>query len=143
MTSEEGHPVYLNSIETIQKKIDYCADYGGGIMIWEIGQDCFDGNISIQDSMYTYIYENKVGTNSLDLIEFEIFPNPSHDLIQVSLPAGFDCTYNLVNQLGQTVMKGSFKEAQFIDISPLNSGLYYMEINDQKHKFKRAEIIKK
>ena len=143
LTSEEGHPVYLNSIETIQKKIDYCSEFGGGIMIWEIGQDCYDGGPSIQDSMYAYIYENKVGKSTLNPIEFSVYPNPSHNLLNIKVPIEFNGDYTLLNHLGQIAAKGTFIRATSIDISDLKSGIYYLELNDEKNNFKKAEIVKK
>lgn len=143
LISEEGHPVYLNSIETIQKKIDYCSEFGGGIMIWEIGQDCYGGGPSIQDSMYAYIYENKVGLNTFNPIEFSVYPNPSDNLLNIKVPIEFNGDYTLLNHLGQISAKGSFIGATSIDISELKSGIYYLELNDQKHNFRKAQIVKK
>jgi GH18 family chitinase len=143
LISEEGNPVYLNSIETIQKKIDYCSEFGGGIMIWEIGQDCYGGDISIQNSMYAYINGDDLGINTFNPIEFSVYPNPSDNLLNVKVPIEFNGDYTLLNHLGQIAAKGSFTGAVTIDISELKSGIYYLELNDQKHNFKKAEIIKK
>ncbi len=41
--SSQGHPIYINSIETLKKKLDFGISKGSGIMIWEVGQDCFSG----------------------------------------------------------------------------------------------------
>ena len=143
LTSEEGNPVYLNSIQTIQNKIDYCNEFGGGIMIWEIGQDCFDGSISVQDSIYAYIEENNVGISAAEGIEFTVFPNPSDHVIYLNTPFELNAEYSLLNHLGQTVLEGKFTNGKSIDINILKSGIYYLELNDQKHNFKKAEIIKK
>jgi len=143
LISEEGNPVYLNSIETIQKKIDYCDESGGGIMIWEIGQDCFDGGISMQDSMYAYISENNVGLHTVEGIEFTVFPNPSDNIIYIETSVDFNGEYSLMNHLGQIVLSGTLRTSDYVDVSTLKSGIYYLELNDQKHNFKKAEIIKK
>ncbi len=144
LTSEEGNPVYLNSIETIQKKIDYCASDGGGIMIWEIGQDCFDGSYSLQDSMHAYIQENKVNIKSISDAEITVFPNPANDRIKIRTSLSkFSADYSLVNYLGQTILSGLTGNSDYIDVSTLKPGIYYLELNDQKHKFQKIEILKK
>ena len=143
LTSEEGNPVYINSIETIQKKIDYCASDGGGIMIWEIGQDCFDGSISVQDSMNAYLQENKVNIKSISAAEITVFPNPADNIIRVSSPLKLRLNYSVVNYLGQTILSGLISNSDYIDVSALKPGIYYLELKDQKHNFNREEIVKK
>ena len=112
-------------------------------MIWEIGQDCFDGSISVQDSMYAYIEENNVGISAAEGIEFTVFPNPSDHVIYLKTPFELNAEYSLLNHLGQTVLEGKFTNGKSIDVSTLKSGIYYLELNDQKHNFKKTEIIKK
>lgn len=57
ITSSNGNPIYLNSLETYYKKIDLAVTNNSGIMIWELGQDCFDDK-SIMNAIATYL-DNK------------------------------------------------------------------------------------
>jgi len=39
---KNGNVIYLNSIATYLKKADFAIQNNSGLMIWELGQDCFD-----------------------------------------------------------------------------------------------------
>jgi hypothetical protein len=112
-------------------------------MIWEIGQDCFDGSISVQDSMNAYIQENKVNIKSISAAEITVFPNPADNIIRVSSPLKLRLNYSVVNYLGQTILSGLISNSDYIDVSALKPGIYYLELKDQKHNFNREEIVKK
>ncbi len=54
ITSTGGNPIYLNSLDTYHQKIDLALKNNSGIMIWELGQDCFDDK-SIMKSISDYL----------------------------------------------------------------------------------------
>lgn len=143
LTSPEGNPVYINSIETIERKISYCDEFGGGIMIWETGQDCYDGSISLQDSMYAFIKANKVSVNDIENIELKVFPNPVSDFVNIQTPTPFNGNYTLFDKAGRIVLEGTLKEILKIDLSSVSAGVYSLELNDGIHQFKKIELVKK
>lgn len=61
--SSEKHPIYLNSLHTLYQKIDIAITNNSGFMIWELGQDCFGGDVSLMDKLGTYMDEKKVMLN--------------------------------------------------------------------------------
>lgn len=58
--SPEGNPIYLNSLATYYKKIDLAIENNSGFMIWELGQDCFSGDMSIMKHLAAYMDKKKV-----------------------------------------------------------------------------------
>ena len=70
--------------------------------------------------------------------QFKIFPNPAYDIITVDdRRMGFGMSYTIFDTMGQLRSKGMTDER--IDISELNSGIYYLKIKlgtiDQVYKF--------
>lgn len=143
LTTTGGNTVYINSIETIQRKIDYCDEFGGGIMIWEIGQDCYDGSVSLQDSMYAYISANKVGIVSLPKISFTVQPNPTKHSVYLESPFNQTTKYFITNTLGELVKQGEFRNSSTILLDSLQNGVYFIQLEDGKHQFNSAKLIKK
>ena len=89
------------------------------------------------------IEKDNLGVNIFNPIEFSVYPNPSDNLLNIKVPIEFNGDYTLLNHLGQIAAKGTFIRATSIDISDLKSGIYYLELNDEKNNFKKAEIVKK
>ena len=143
LTSPEGHPVYVNSIETIERKITYCDNNGGGIMIWEAGQDCYDGSISIQDSMYAFIAANNVAVQSTNQLTAKVFPNPSTGILNIQTEKSFNGNFTLYDNTGKIALRGGIKDSTSIDVSSLASGMYLLQIGNKKVQYKNIEIIKK
>ncbi len=61
--TSEGNVIYINTPKMYEEKIDIAIKNKGGIMIWEVGQDCFDGNFSIIKHIGKYIDSRGVGLN--------------------------------------------------------------------------------
>jgi bacillolysin len=60
---------------------------------------------------------------------FNLYPNPAEDLLNVSVTDNRKATYRIYNYLGQEVKVGNLNERE-INISSFGSGLYIFEIND-------------
>lgn len=125
-----GNPVYINSIETIHKKMDYCNDFGGGIMVWEAGQDCYDGSINLLDSMYTYKLAKSLSTNKVNSLKVSLFPNPTVDQLNIKTDLNGSFEFTIYNKLSQVVKKGN---STSINTSNFKSGIYYISINYEGH----------
>ena len=52
---DQVEKTYYNGIPTIKAKTSLAMQQTGGVMIWEIGQDCFNGN-----SLLNIIFETKL-----------------------------------------------------------------------------------
>ena len=65
--------------------------------------------------------------DSFDETEFSIYPNPTNDFVQVTLPMGVVGThYNIFNIHGKQMKSGSFID--FIDLASLQNGIYFLSI---------------
>ncbi|WP_346881347.1 M43 family zinc metalloprotease [uncultured Algibacter sp.] len=61
--------------------------------------------------------------------DFIIYPNPiKGDILHVKISNELETTYRIFNMVGQTVISG--KIAKEVNVSSLDSGMYFIEIND-------------
>lgn len=124
----EGHPVYLNSFRTIKRKMDYCKTYGGGIMIWEIGQDCYSGSFSMQDSMYSHLTSGNLAVPQIATSsKIVLSPNPAKDSVLLSA----SCAWEL-RELSGAPIKSGF--GQIISLEELAAGTYIINACGQSQK---------
>ena len=62
--------------------------------------------------------------------DFLLYPNPAQTMLNVKiLDASDKFTYRILNMLGQTVRNGDLSSTS-IDVKDLQSGVYFIEIND-------------
>lgn len=66
-------------------------------------------------------------------VAFEIFPNPASQILKVS--GAKEKAYQIFNSLGQEVLSGELTDNAHIDISALNSGVYWLQIDETSVKF--------
>lgn len=72
--------------------------------------------------------------------EFNIYPNPASNNIQITLNAGLELQVAVVyNLMGQPILKSREK---VIDISSLSTGIYYVEITTNQGKGVKKVIVK-
>jgi endonuclease I len=69
-----------------------------------------------------------LSTNSLELQEFKIYPNPAKDQVNVSMKVNTDTRIEIYNILGIRVFTKIINESTALDISSLKSGLYLFKI---------------
>ncbi|MEH6536949.1 MAG: immunoglobulin-like domain-containing protein [Psychroserpens sp.] len=61
--------------------------------------------------------------------DFLLYPNPvKGDVLNIKLPEGESFSYRIMNMVGQTILKGD-SEGE-ISVGALNSGMYFIEVND-------------
>ena len=94
-------------------------------------------NSGINEEVWTYMLDSIIMSNSSTyekLDEIEIFPNPTHQLIQIH---GLDkgSLYQIFNLNGQVIQEGMTVDNQSIDVKALRQGLYIMVINQKMLKF--------
>lgn len=72
-------------------------------------------------------------------VDFSIFPNPTTDKITIKTSYNsFDLPYTIYDQIGRQIVSGRIeKQATTVDISKLEAGIYFLQINGQnKQTFK-------
>ncbi len=143
-----GDAIYYNGIPTIQQKTTYALQYAGGIMIWELTQDCFNtpSLLAVIDS--TILAYNL--TNSLEEtleLELELFPNPTHGTLSISCKTAFDRPFSIVfyQLTGEVVSLNSVVQksptSYQVDVSSLTNGIYLMSILTEQFTTTRRIVV--
>jgi hypothetical protein len=74
----------------------------------------FDGVIEAQESMVM------------------VYPNPANDVLNIV--ANGSVEYQLINSVGQVVMSGNVEGSAHINVNDLNSGVYFLKVNENVQK---------
>ena len=111
---------------------------GNTIVIWPIHID-FD-----TDSTYKNVYFfGPQETPIIDIEHLRLFPNPATNFVQIeNLPLKEEpCEIRVIDLSGKVVAK--FDQANTLDLSPLSSGLYLIQIVDQGRVVAHSKLIKR
>lgn len=120
---------------------------------------CMNGsidNITVYDreldnQEVNFLYTTTEGCRTLSLSdnndnskEFKIYPNPTTDYIRIETPENTkeSIEYSIFCSLGKECAKGSVLNNEKIDLSHLNSGVYFMNIKNI-NGFKTIKVIKR
>jgi GH18 family chitinase len=140
-TDQQGsgsNVIHYNGIPTIKAKAQYVmSSQMGGIMIWEQIGDCPSGPKSLLDAINT-VFGIKVGVdeNTAKSINFEMFPNPASEQVNVTFDLAEKSNVNLeiysvdgrlVYQLASGTFQGQTKLA--IPTKEFNSGIYILKLS--------------
>lgn len=99
-------------------------------------------NRALNSTEITTLFQgcNNVGINDNDSkIDFSIFPNPTTDKITIKTSYNSnDLSYIIYDQIGRQIVSGRIeKQTTTADISKLEAGIYFLQINGQnKQTFK-------
>lgn len=130
LISEDGNPIYINSIDTYIKKLDFAIEKNSGLMIWEVGQDCFVGR-SIMKSLGAHMNAKKVKLNVQALSRF-ITINTSEKEVEINY-SEISPSKMFVYKDGEEIAKSSSKSFK-IDASKLEKGTYLLKVILDKNK---------
>lgn len=95
--------------------------------------------------------ENKVKSistvtaiNSAEVKGFAIYPNPAHEELKITLPAGYDnASVSIFNLEGKQVYNGLLKSSNSsININTISSGIYTIQISNGSETFSRKFVKK-
>lgn len=113
----------------------YTANMNGSFAVIVNNSGCSDTSLCLT------VENVSVETHS---IEFQIFPNPAYDLVNVTVIYGNQIEYfvSIFNLSGQMVAsKLITKEENLIDVSHLDKGLYFLEVSCRQG-YRRLQLIK-
>lgn len=136
LTTTTGN-LYYNGTATIQKKTQFMKDKnGGGVMIWELGQDCFGTN-SLMEIIKTTM-DGTIGQEELSVNnEVNIYPNPTQDVLNINKQVD---NYRILSVTGELLLKG--RNTNQINVGSLVSGTYFIVFNTD-NDIKPTVFIKK
>lgn len=78
-------------------------------------------------------FDSSQGTLSLDsskaLVKFEVFPNPTDDLVNVDINKSTD--YSVYDVVGKEILRGSFNQgSNTLELGEYEAGIYFLRIID-------------
>lgn len=105
-----------------------------------IGSHANDGNGNESGHVRVYDLLKTASSNKFVLDNFNIYPNPTSDILNISLENNliFEKAV-LYNNLGQIVKEAN---QEVIDVSTLAKGIYFVEVTTNKGKANKKVIIK-
>lgn len=139
VTTADG-TLYYNGKVTIASKTQYAIDNGGGIMIWELGQDC-EGVNSLLDVIIDKMADNQiyVSTEEVAVFDVTIYPNPIKNIINIK--GEFNGSVEIYNLIGKQVWSGN-GAVRKVDLSNLISGIYIIQLKNNQGSIAKT-IVKK
>ena len=108
--------------------------------VWVLKTDrngCLDGEDCDQEEVLTSVRRNVQIASSISLT---IHPNPVADELSIASPVQLE-TYAVYNTLGQLMQSGML-EGNTVNVSKLNSGIYFLTLYTKDQKFRTEKIIK-
>lgn len=106
---------------------------------WSVYPYFASGNIVISDvnrGFFLVKDQNFLSSESFDKTEFELYPNPVNDYLTVKSNETTISSIKIYNTLGQVVLSMENKNTlmRTIDVSNLNTGMYYILLNGNTSK---------
>lgn len=125
--------VIYNGKETIRKKTQYALDNGGGVMIWEIGQDAVGNDNSLLNVITKIAVLN---TNEIkEAILFTVFPNPAQTEIVINMnDIHEEASIAIVNVLGNIIYQKEIKGTKKINLDSFEEGIYFIQVLSKTQK---------
>lgn len=123
-------PIY----EVIHYKIDG-ADHS--YFFRKENGDCMDHREEIVKFINAHSTKDQTGISNIQSQNLAIYPNPAKDIIYVNIPEGAATIYNYN---GKICLQQKFQSGQ-IDVSALNNGIYFIQIQTVQTKQSSKIII--
>lgn len=90
---------------------------------------------ALSGNMYNALEENTLSINETSQTKFKIFPNPVLDYLHVSFKTSKKRTITLYSINGQQLLLKTVNNLETkLDLSELNSGIYFMKIDGESYK---------
>jgi bacillolysin len=96
-----------------------------------------DYTVNIGAITLTGIVSQDTLSNEANIFDFDMYPNPVDNLLQINMLDNRKVNYSIYNVMGQKLKSNSLIDSQ-INVSDLSSGIYILEVNDGQ-----KSIIKK
>ena len=125
---QEDDEIYLYFTHMLTKLVIYEGDAGNWVP--DMDADFFYSNITI----------NSLENNKQESIS--IYPNPATDFITIANKSNKLLNMYIFDISGKKIMQQSFSSSKKIDISKLESGVYFIQLMDQTETVYTEKLIK-
>ena len=98
---------------------------------------CGENHTVLKYAKTTYVAEKE------PVPEFDIYPNPTVDIIYISGKFNLNTQYEISDLNGCIALKGNIPESQSIDISGLQAGAYFIKIMSGNEVYTERFIVEK
>lgn len=86
------------------------------------------------DTIATVTFNTTVSTSeSLFNNEYLVFPNPAEDIISITGRSNHSFQIDVIDQAGRVLMSSSYSNKHKINLTPLETGIYYIRIVENNH----------
>ena len=72
----------------------------------------------------------------------QVYPNPVTTELKITNSQTTFCDYTIINTIGKLILKGSYTDKEFINVSALTNGLYVIELHDKQGNAYQSKFIK-
>jgi hypothetical protein len=123
-------------------QINYTNNSNGTVQQYTAQYWDNSSNSWINSQRATYIYTNSTGINEANFISFHFFPNPSNDILNISLGNNSETKIEITDLQGRLLLSKLISESSaIIDIKDLPSSLYFLLLQ-QGNKISLVKFIK-
>ncbi len=102
----------------------YIIEYKDGEQIYDSGKNIKEG---VNHEFVADCFSGESVNEFADNMELKIYPNPAKDVINIDVNAQ-RCEYQLINNLGQVVLKGVLAGDNSISVENINNGIYFLKL---------------
>jgi hypothetical protein len=81
------------------------------------------------------------GLNEISLTQVAVFPNPVHEVLNITLNDYSDSEIQIFNSLTQLVVQKHFSHNTSVNLNQLNAGIYFYIIHNKTGKLKGGKFI--
>lgn len=137
-TNEEDSQGYVTF------KIKPTVGYSVGTTIANTAEIYFDYNPAIITNTFVTEFVSTLNVENNSLSEFVIYPNPTNDVLNILNKENSIITkVNVIDLLGKTIFTSNYDVSNVtVDLSSLNSGIYFVEVYSNELKTVQ-KVIKK
>lgn len=135
-----GRKVIYNGKKTIQKKTQFALKNGGGIMIWEIGQDAVGNANSLLNVIHNEVL-SPIEKEEASI--FELYPNPANHQLFCQLKIDDSAEIVITDILGREIYKDVVLTNKIIDLTSFEEGIYIVHVySKNQQQTQKIRVVK-
>lgn len=126
----------INSQGYVTFKIKPATGYSVGTLIENSAEIYFDYNPAIYTNIFETLFVSTLSSESNSLLDFAVYPNPANNMVTIQNKDNTIISkVTLVDILGKNIKTSTNNSSEvMMDISNLNTGIYFLEIYSNEIK---------